>query len=183
MRRRKKKSSPGWNDSNIASPSWNARGLTDPFLGDVAIYAKAGRWIVQHNEFYGDKAGDWTLDVLADGLLRASQAAQGDAPWYIRTGASSARAHRSIVDGSLQPYAVTLPADYGKDQARVWPIEVVLHGRDSGPDRGEIPAASTPATSPHPRDRIGCRLTSSAVLTTPTAGPASRTCWRPSTTS
>jgi predicted esterase len=108
------------------------RGLRDPVLADVAVYAKAARSVVRHNEFYNEKAGAWTLDVLADGLLRATQASQGDSPWLNRTGASVARAYRSGVDGSVQPYAVTLPADYAKDQARAWPIEVVLHGRDTG---------------------------------------------------
>jgi hypothetical protein len=108
------------------------RGLRDPFLADVAIYAKAAHWIVRHNEFYGDKAAAWTLDVLNDGLLRASLAAGGESPWLNRTGFNTARAYRSAVDGSLQPYAVTLPADYAKDQARTWPIQVVLHGRESG---------------------------------------------------
>jgi dienelactone hydrolase len=108
------------------------KGVRDPILGDVAVYLKAATFITRHNEFYGDKAGAWTLDVLADGLLRATQAAQGEAPWLVRTGATSARAYRSNVDGSLQPYAVTLPAEYGRDQARAWPIHVVLHGRDTG---------------------------------------------------
>jgi predicted esterase len=108
------------------------RGLKDPGLADVAIYAKAARWIARHNEFYNDRSGAWTLDVLNDGLLRANQAAQGDFPWLSRRGASAARAYRSAVDGSLQPYAVTLPDDYAKDQAKVWPVQVVLHGRDNG---------------------------------------------------
>src|SRR5262249_7735204 len=69
------------------------KGLKDPVLGDAAVYSKAGRWIIRHNEFYGDKAGSWTLDILADGLLRASQAAQGDAPWLNHLGASSIRAY------------------------------------------------------------------------------------------
>src|SRR5262249_12582905 len=96
------------------------RRVTDPVLGDVAIYLKAARWITRHNEFYGDKAGAWTVDVLKDGLLRASQALEGEAPWLNVRGAGVARAYRSAVDGSLQPYAVTLPADYGSDQARTW---------------------------------------------------------------
>jgi pimeloyl-ACP methyl ester carboxylesterase len=108
------------------------RGVRDPILADVAVYLKAAQWITRHDEFYGDKTAAWTLDVLADGLLRANQAAQGDSPWLNRTAASTVRAYRSAVDGSLQPYAVTLPAEYGRDQARAWPIEVVLHGRDSG---------------------------------------------------
>src|SRR5207248_9880661 len=38
----------------------------------------------------------------------------------------------SRVDGSVQPYAVTLPADYGKDPRKKWRMDVVLHGRDAG---------------------------------------------------
>jgi pimeloyl-ACP methyl ester carboxylesterase len=108
------------------------RGLPEPVLGDVAIYLKAGRSIVAHNEFYSDKSGTWTVDVLKDGLLRATQAAEGEAPWLNVRGASIARAYRSAIDGSLQPYAVSFPPEYAKDQARVWRIDVVLHGRDTG---------------------------------------------------
>jgi dienelactone hydrolase len=111
------------------------RGVNDPIFADVAIYLKAAQWIVRHNEFYNDKAGAGTLDVLNDGLLRASQVAQGEIlppPWINQRGASVGRGYRSAVDGSVQPYAVTLPAEYGKDQASVYPIEVVLHGRDTG---------------------------------------------------
>jgi len=35
------------------------------------------------------------------------------------------------VDGSVQPYAVTFPAAYGKDRAKKWRVDVVLHGRDA----------------------------------------------------
>jgi pimeloyl-ACP methyl ester carboxylesterase len=108
------------------------RRVPDPVLGDVAIYLKAARWVTRHNEFYGDRAAGWTIDVLKNGLLRASQALEGEAPWLNVRGASVARAYRSSVDGSLQPYAVALPAEYGNDQARTWRLDVVLHGRDSG---------------------------------------------------
>src|SRR5439155_3651075 len=40
--------------------------------------------------------------------------------------------YRSKIDGSVQPYAVTLPADYGKDRNTAWRLDVVLHGRDAG---------------------------------------------------
>jgi hypothetical protein len=108
------------------------RRVGDPILGDVEIYLKAARWITRHNEFYGDKAGAWTIDVLKDGLLRAGQALEGEAPWMQVRGTSVAYAYRSSVDGSLQPYAVTLPPEYGRDQARAWRLDIVLHGRDSG---------------------------------------------------
>jgi predicted esterase len=107
------------------------RGVGDPLLADVAVYLKAVHWITRDNEFYGDKSAEWALDVLAEGKMRASFLLEGEAPWRARTGASTARGYRSAVDGSYQPYAVTLPAEYGRDQARAWPIEVVLHGRDA----------------------------------------------------
>ena len=47
----------------------------------MEIYLKAAEWIVRYSEFYHKDAADWTLQVLDDGLLRASQAAQGDFPW------------------------------------------------------------------------------------------------------
>jgi hypothetical protein len=108
------------------------RGVPEPVLGDAEVYLKAARWVVARNEYYGNQAAAWTNDVLRDGLLRATQALEGEAPWLNARGASVARAYRSAVDGSLQPYAVTFPAEYAKDQARVWRIDVVLHGRDSG---------------------------------------------------
>jgi predicted esterase len=108
------------------------RRVGDPILADVEIYLKAARWITRHNEFYGDKSAAWTADVLRDGLLRATQALEGEAPWLSVRGASVARAYRSNVDGSLQPYAASLPPEYGNDQARTWRLDVVLHGRDTG---------------------------------------------------
>ncbi|MFN4258933.1 MAG: prolyl oligopeptidase family serine peptidase [Gemmataceae bacterium] len=106
------------------------QGLRDPLLADVEVYHKAAVWISRHNEFYTKETADWTLAVLDRGLLRASQLAQGEAPWLQHTGYDVARAYRSRVDGSVQPYAVTLPADYGKDPRRKWRLDVVLHGRD-----------------------------------------------------
>ena len=41
-----------------------------------------------------------------------------------------ARAYRSRVDGSVQPYAVTFPFDYAKEKMRKWRVDVVLHGRN-----------------------------------------------------
>ena len=62
------------------------QGVHDPWLADVEIYHKAATWIVRHNEFYQEESGQWTLDVLDRGLLRAAQLAQGEAPWLHQTG-------------------------------------------------------------------------------------------------
>lgn len=106
-------------------------GVRDPALADIEIYLKAAQWIVQHEEFYRDSA-KWVLPVLDQGLLRASQQARGETPWYLLVGETVARAYRSRLDGSVQPYAVTLPHDYGQDKRKRYRIHVVLHGRDAG---------------------------------------------------
>src|SRR4029077_16752239 len=74
-------------------------------------------------------AGAWTLEALDRGLLRARQAGEGSSPWLNQRGHAVVRAYRSRIDGSVQPYAVTLPAEYGKGPTR-WRVDVVLHGRD-----------------------------------------------------
>jgi predicted esterase len=107
-------------------------GVRDPFLGDVEIYHKAATWIARLDEYYDKLSADWTLKILDQGLLRASQAGRGDAPWLLPVSQVSLRAYRSRIDGSLQPYAVSYPKDYGKDPKTKWRVDIVLHGRDNG---------------------------------------------------
>ncbi len=107
------------------------KGLGDPVLAEVEIFHKAAVWIMRHSEFFQKEAGQWTLGVLDHGLLRARQANAGDFPWLKQATGTVLRAYRSHVDGSVQPYAVTYPADYGKVPTRRWRIDIVLHGRDT----------------------------------------------------
>jgi dienelactone hydrolase len=105
--------------------------LRDPGLAEVDIFIKAATWIVRHNEFYQPNYGEWTLEMLDRGLLRASQLQSGQmGPWLQQSGVEILRAYRSRVDGSVQPYAVTLPADYGKNPKKKYRLDIVLHGRD-----------------------------------------------------
>jgi predicted esterase len=106
-------------------------GVRDPYLADIEVYHKAATWIVRHGEFYQKKAADWTLAALDRGLLRATQQGRGEAPWLQQRGQAVVRGYRSRVDGSVQPYAVTFPADYGNDRHRKWRLDVVLHGRNA----------------------------------------------------
>jgi dienelactone hydrolase len=106
-------------------------GVPDTFLADIEVYRKAALWVIRHNEFYGKQAGEWTLAALDRGLLRASQLARGENPWLQQTGLAVVRGYRSHLDGSVQPYAVTFPAGYGKDRHKKWRLDVVLHGRDT----------------------------------------------------
>jgi hypothetical protein len=105
-------------------------GVHEPALADIEVYHKAALWITRHDEFYQKEAGEWTVEALQRGLLLASQQSQGETPWYFQTGTTVVHGYRSQVDGSLQPYAVTFPKEYGEDKSKKWRVEVVLHGRD-----------------------------------------------------
>lgn len=105
--------------------------IQDPILADIEVYLKAATWITRHNEFYDKNSGEWTVEALERGLLRAGLLSQGQWPWYQHTGSPVIHGYRSSIDGSVQPYAVTLPEDYGKE-VKKWRLEVVLHGRNNG---------------------------------------------------
>jgi hypothetical protein len=104
---------------------------SEPQISGVEVYAKAAEWIVRHKEFYQPDSGKWTLAVLERGLQRAEQARQGQYPWLDAKNQTAARGYRSKVEGSVQPYAVTYPAGYGKDPKQKWRVDVELHGRDA----------------------------------------------------
>ncbi|MCS7044944.1 MAG: hypothetical protein NZO58_01180 [Gemmataceae bacterium] len=130
--------------------------VRDPALADVEIYHQAVANILEHGEFYSKDSAAWTLSVLDRGLLRARFLQAGETPWMNSTGHTVVRGYRSRIDGSVQPYAVTLPAAYGKDPLRRWRVDVVLHGRDTTltevkflyTHRGDTPA---PANLQHVR--------------------------------
>jgi hypothetical protein len=112
-----------------------ANQLADAQLVEVEIFQKAATWELALDEFYDKDAADWTSEILDAGLLRASQAAQGDfpqlkqsLPWLEQRGRSVVRAYRSLIDSSIQPYAVTYPEGFNGN--RSWRLDVVLHGRD-----------------------------------------------------
>src|SRR5262249_27581373 len=83
------------------------KGVHDPALADVEVFHKAALWTKGHNEFYQKQSGEWALEALDNGLLRASQQARGETPWLQLTGQPVVRGYRSRIDGSVQPYAVT----------------------------------------------------------------------------
>ena len=98
----------------------------------MEIHLKAAENIVRFEEWYAAASGKWALTTLDQGLARAKQAAaEGKPVWRDAPGKWVLRAYRSNVDGSIQPYAVLLPHDYGKDPDKRWRLDVVLHGRDS----------------------------------------------------
>src|ERR1041385_2744648 len=100
--------------------------VADDLMADVEVYLKAARWILRYDEFYSKAYIGRTLAVLDTGLQRAQELSAGTPSWPKRTG-SFVRAYRSRVDGSVQPYAVIVPANI-QPGTRPW-LQVILHGR------------------------------------------------------
>jgi predicted esterase len=105
-------------------------GVEERQLNDVAVYAKAAEWIVRHGEFYRPSYVNDTRSALAAGRERAERLRSGGADWG-RTPGRHILAYRSEVDGSLQPYAVTLPQGFESGGSSRYPLHLVLHGRGS----------------------------------------------------
>ena len=97
-------------------------------LADVAVFEKAATWMLRFNEFPKKAYVDQLRKVLDKGLARAEQLRGGKADWELQTD-MTARGYVSAIDGSLQPYALTLPDGVNPNAGRRWPLHVVLHGR------------------------------------------------------
>lgn len=108
--------------------------LRDDVLIEIEIFLKAAENIVRFEEWYAKDSVKWCLTTLDRGLARAMEAGglklNAKPSWRTETGRWVPRAYRSQVDGSIQPYAVLLPAEYGKDREKQWRLDMVLHGRD-----------------------------------------------------
>lgn len=108
--------------------SLRTQGIPDAILADVEVFHRAAESIVKLKEFYHKDSAAWTLEVLDRGLIRARVLRGGQMPW-IAAGRTVARGYRSRIDGTLQPVAITYPANYGQNPKKVWRVDVVLHGR------------------------------------------------------
>jgi len=96
---------------------------------DMAVCAKGVEWITRHNEFHKPDYLKWTAEVLAAGQARLSAYREGQAPWLDRPGVTTVLGYHSQLDGSVQPFAVTLPKDFDRATGKRWPLHLVLHGR------------------------------------------------------
>lgn len=108
----------------------------DPdLLADVEVFAKAGRFLQEFPELINNQnAVDHAMVVLDRGIERANQLLAGTSPWS--TGRKQIHAYYSAMDGSVQPYAVTLPENY--DPARPTRLYVWLHGRQNNTTESEF---------------------------------------------
>ncbi len=109
----------------------------DPTLvGDVEVYAKAGRFLLEFPELTITQAAiDHAMQVLDTGIDRAQQLLAAKAPWT-EAGKSRLYGYTSEIDGSVQPYHVALPANY--DPTKPTRLYVWLHGRQNNTTESEF---------------------------------------------
>jgi len=100
----------------------------EALLADALVFEKAAAWMLRFREFPRPASVDQLKKVLTEGRRRVERLQAGQPDWHLREG-TSIRGYVSAVDGSLQPYAVTLPAGVDPANSRRWPLYVVLHGR------------------------------------------------------
>jgi predicted esterase len=150
-------------------------GLPEPLLADTEVYYQAASWITRHNEFFQKESAGWTLEALDRGLQRVKKIRQafeqpkaidkaqrrpssalGELDWLMKGGKTYIRGYRSIIDGSVQPCAVTLPEGYGEDFAKRYRLDVVLHGRDKA--LNEVKFLHQFGDKPAPKDLAYVRI-------------------------
>ena len=97
-------------------------------LADVDIYRKAVTYILRFpEEFSKPEYVAHTMSALDTGLTRAKELESGAPSWPKRKG-HVIRAYVSRVDGSVQPYGVTIPASY--DGTKPMRLDIWQHGTD-----------------------------------------------------
>jgi poly(3-hydroxybutyrate) depolymerase len=97
-------------------------------VADVEVYAHAGRMLLEYPELFGTQAAiDRAMETLESGVARAKALQAGQSPWT--QGDSRIYAYTSKIDGSVQPYHVSLPANY--DPSKPVRLYVWLHGRQN----------------------------------------------------
>lgn len=99
---------------------------------DAAVMAKAVEWMLRHREFQRKTAVADAERVLQWGHDRAAHTRRT----ALSAGLRTILGYRSAVDGSIQPYAISLPAAWTPESEERWPLHVVLHGR--GDDLNEV---------------------------------------------
>jgi dienelactone hydrolase len=129
--------------------------VVDTVLADIEVFYQAAHWITRHNEYFQKESVAWTLEALDRGLERAKQADNQKFEWLKSHGRTVIRGYRSAIDGSVQPFAVTMPEDY-LSAGKKWRLDVVLHGRDQ--KLNEVKFLHQFGDKPAPKDLQGIRI-------------------------
>jgi len=113
-------------------------------VADVEVYLEAVRRPLKYDErLYagrGSTPSGYALQTLATGTERARQLADGSAPWMTQSGV---RGFYSRIDGSAQPYILTMPENYDAAAKRQYRLDVFMHGRDDQVLEQQFMAKST----------------------------------------
>ncbi len=112
-----------------------AKHANPALVGDIEVYSKAGRMLLEFPELFGTQNGiDHSFRVLDQGIERARQLLNGQPP--SNADKKQIHAYVSEIDGSIQPYGITLPANY--DPAKPTRLYVWLHGRQNNTTESEF---------------------------------------------
>ena len=112
-----------------------AKRANPDLVADVEVYGKAGRILLEFPEqFFTQNGIDHSLAVLDAGIERARQLRDGQSPWT--GGGKQTHGYTSAIDGSVQPYGVTLPAGY--EPAKPARLYVWMHGRQNQTTESEF---------------------------------------------
>jgi len=106
-----------------------AKHVNEDLIADVDIFAKAGKWLLEFPQGFGNPQGIETyLTLLEQGLQRGRLLQNGLSPWVLEKG-RKVLGYYSPLDGSVQPMGVTIPDTYNPqkfERLYVW-----LHGRNN----------------------------------------------------
>jgi len=130
-------------------------------LPDVQIYHKAVDWALRFDEFYDARELPVARKLLQQGLERARQLSEGQAPWTSATGLV-VRGYVSKIDGSVQPYGLVVPPSYQPNTPHLFRLDLWWHGRgeklselsfinDRQNNRGQFTPANTFVLHPYGR--------------------------------
>jgi len=97
-------------------------------LPDVMVYHRAVKDNLEHQEFFTTGDIQKAHRLLATGIERASQLAEGDAPWIRQTGLV-VRGFLSRLDQTVQPYGLVVPPTYRADGESRARVDIWFHGR------------------------------------------------------
>ncbi|MCA9047630.1 MAG: prolyl oligopeptidase family serine peptidase, partial [Planctomycetaceae bacterium] len=124
-------------------------------LADVAVFAKAVEWQLRHQEFPKKDYAKQAADVLQAGRQRAAELNDRTASWELAAG-MTVRGYFSRIDGSVQPYALTLPKGINPRSPTRSPLYVRLHGRAN--DMNEVNFIARHNNKPLPDDQTWIQL-------------------------
>ncbi|MFM7128409.1 MAG: hypothetical protein ACKO0V_03515 [bacterium] len=130
--------------NQLHTPEWARSGKVYTSWTDKEIGRKAIRWILQHDEFYTPK-----FVAMTDKAIELTKKRLKSLPEFT-AGAGTVLGYLSVVDASVQPYAVYLPPDANKKKPDS--LLVVLHGRNQ--TLNEISFIDAHEGKPYPKGEL-----------------------------